>query len=215
MISALLLDLDDTLIDDRGAMAKAVLSFRDKHRLMGGMSDAELAEKWDSVGRALWRQLDLGEVGFEEQRRLRIKNTFALDLSDSEVDSLFLDYLHYYEQHWENFSYTEHFLQKSAHLPRAIITNGHRPQAHRKLSKLGLNEHFHAIVTPEDCGARKPNPEIFLHTLGLLGVAPENALMIGDNLEADIAPAKALGMRVFHVDHALQGRTVLDVLAHL
>lgn len=215
MITALLLDLDDTLIDDRGAMAKAVLAFREKHQLSMGLDDTQLAERWDSVGRALWRQLDLGEVGFEQHRRLRINNTFSLDLSDVEADRLFADYLHCYEQCWENYSYTADFLKASAHLPRAIITNGHKPQAHKKLSQLGLTKHFHSIVTPEDCGARKPDPKIFLHTLALLGVAPENALMIGDNLEADIAPAQALGIRVFHINHSLPGKTVLDVIEHL
>ncbi len=215
MITALLLDLDDTLIDDKGAMASGILSLRAKHCLAQGMNDAELSERWDSIGRALWRQLDLGEVSFEEQRRLRIKNTFALDLSDKAIDSLFADYLHCYEQHWRSYTYTEQFIRESAHLPRAIITNGHRPQAHKKMAALGLNKHFPTVVTPDDCGARKPNPEIFLHTLKLLGVAPENALMIGDNLEADIEPAKALGINVFHVDHTKQGRTVFDVLAQL
>lgn len=215
MISALLLDLDDTLIDDRGAMAKAVLVLRKKHRLAMHVDDDELAERWDSVGRALWRQLDIGEVSFEEQRRLRLKNTFALKITDAAADALFIDYLQCYEQCWEVYSYTAEFLEASAHLPRAIITNGHRPQAHKKLSRLGLSEHFQSIVTPDDCGARKPNPAIFLHTLAQLGVSPEHALMIGDNLEADIEPAEALGIRAFHVDHRQAGRTVLDVIAHL
>jgi len=215
MISALLLDLDDTLIDDRGAMARAVLAFRTQHQLCMGVDDAQLSLRWDSIGRALWRQLDLGELGFDEQRRLRIKHTFALDISDTEADRLFADYLHCYEQNWTNYSYTLAFLEASAHLQRAIITNGHRPQAHKKITQLGLNQHFDIIVTPDDCGARKPDPKIFLYTLDKLNVAPENALMIGDNLEADIAPAQALGIRVFHIDHRQLGRTVLDVIEQL
>ena len=215
MISALLLDLDDTLIDDRGAMAKAVLSFRQLHRLALDEDDTVLSQRWDSIGRALWQKLDLGEVSFQEQRRLRVKQTFQLDISDAEVDAMLADYLDYYEQHWQCYSYTEEFLAQSAHLPRAIITNGHRPQAHKKMAKLGLNSHFPTVVTPEDCGARKPDPEIFLHTLKLLNVAPENALMIGDNLFADIEPAKALGINVFHIDHEKEGRTVMDALRQL
>lgn len=215
MISALLLDLDDTLIDDRSAMARAVLAFRAQHQLSIELDDEQLSQRWDSIGRALWRQLDLGEVGFDEQRRLRLKNTFALDISDEEADRLIADYLHCYEQNWANFSYTQAFLDASAHLPRAIITNGHRPQAHKKLAQLGLDKHFDIIVTPDDCGARKPDPKIFLHTLAQLNVAPENALMIGDNLEADIEPAQALGIRVFHIDHMQIGRTVLDVIQYL
>ena len=40
----------------------------------------------------------------------------------------------------------------------------------------------------------KPRPEPFLRALDALGVAPADALFVGDELEADIRGAKALGM---------------------
>ena len=48
---------------------------------------------------------------------------------------------------------------------------------------------------------RKPDPAIFLYALNLIRVKAEGAMMIGDNLESDIEPARELGMKTLHVNH--------------
>jgi putative hydrolase of the HAD superfamily len=138
MISALLIDLDDTLIDDRGAMADAVVLFRNEHKFCPDEDNRSISTRWDAVGRALWRRMSLGEVGFEEQRRMRLRTTFGLQLSDCEADSLFASYLAFYESSWRLMPGTEVFLSKTAHLPRAIVTNGQGTQARRKLERKRL-----------------------------------------------------------------------------
>jgi FMN phosphatase YigB (HAD superfamily) len=45
----------------------------------------------------------------------------------------------------------------------------------------------------------KPDPAYFTEILGRLGRAPEQAGMIGDNPDDDLAPARSLGMAVFQV----------------
>lgn len=52
---------------------------------------------------------------------------------------------------------------------------------------------YAANVAPIFCG--KPQPLFFRELCQRLGVAPTGCLLIGDNLEADIGGAKALGMR--------------------
>ncbi len=51
-----------------------------------------------------------------------------------------------------------------------------------------------AVVQSFEVGAVKPNPGIFAHALDLLGVAPQEALMVGDSWRDD-AGAAALGIR--------------------
>ena len=94
------------------------------------------------------------------------------------------------------------------------MTNGHRAQVHKKLQALGLAHHFQVVVTPDDCGAKKPDPRIFLYALEHLGVQPQHTLMVGDNAVSDIAPAVALGMQVFHVDHTVNGQSIGDCIRH-
>jgi HAD superfamily hydrolase (TIGR01549 family) len=63
------------------------------------------------------------------------------------------------------------------------------------LRELGLFELFDAVSDSAVVGVQKPAPEIFAVTLAALGVAPEGAWMIGDNFEADVRGAAALGIR--------------------
>jgi len=208
MPRALLLDLDDTLLDDRGAMATAVLQLRIQRGLAPEIEDNKLIQLWDSVGRELWKAMANGQVTLEEQRRIRLRRVFRQELSDEAADALFADYLAHYEEAWELLPGALELLEATAHLPRIIVTNGHKPQALRKVARLDLAHRFLAVVTPDDCGARKPDPRIFLHALRLLGIDPREVLMIGDNIEADLAPAKALGMKTFHVNHLADGQSI-------
>ncbi|QTN29557.1 HAD family hydrolase [Rhodoferax sp. AJA081-3] len=213
-VRALLLDLDDTLIDDRKAMAAAVLLLRAQLGLAPSEDNDGVAARWDSIGRALWGRCAAGEISFAEQRRVRLRETFGIALADREADALFDEYLRFYALHWELFPGATEFLAATAHLPRVLVTNGHRAQVNKKLQTLGLAGHFQFVVTPDDCGAKKPDPRIFLRALELLGVAPQHAMMLGDNAVSDIAPAAALGMQVFHVDHRVQGQSIADGIRH-
>jgi putative hydrolase of the HAD superfamily len=63
------------------------------------------------------------------------------------------------------------------------------------LEELGLAPLFAALSDSALLGAAKPDPRIFLDTLAALGASPERAWMVGDNFDADIRGAAALGMR--------------------
>ncbi len=64
----------------------------------------------------------------------------------------------------------------------------------------GIDRYFDPIVTSMGFGRPKPHPGIFRHVLEDWGVAPEAAVMIGDNLGADILGAGTVGMRSILVD---------------
>jgi HAD superfamily hydrolase (TIGR01549 family) len=57
-----------------------------------------------------------------------------------------------------------------------------------------------AAVSSGVHGKTKPHPAIFLSALERLGVAAEEAAMVGDSPEDDVEGAKALGMRAFLID---------------
>ena len=45
-----------------------------------------------------------------------------------------------------------------------------------------------------DIGYMKPHPKIYEHALEALDVQPQETVMVGDSLRADVAGAQALGM---------------------
>ena len=55
------------------------------------------------------------------------------------------------------------------------------------------------ITTYEDSHFAKPRPEYYAEILGRMGRSPVEAVMAGDDPEGDLAPAKSLGMPVFHL----------------
>ncbi len=64
-----------------------------------------------------------------------------------------------------------------------------------RLRAWGLMEHIDLVVASAEAGVAKPDPAIFRMALAQAGCLPEEAAMIGDRLDNDIAPAKAVGMR--------------------
>ena len=63
------------------------------------------------------------------------------------------------------------------------------------LAELGLRPLFGALADSTIIGTAKPEPAIFHAALEELGVSPAETWMVGDNPDADIRPAHALGMR--------------------
>ncbi len=63
------------------------------------------------------------------------------------------------------------------------------------LVELDLRRCFAVVSDSAILGVEKPHPRIFVETLARLQTPPERAWMVGDNLETDIRPAGALGMR--------------------
>ena len=67
------------------------------------------------------------------------------------------------------------------------------------IENLGLRK-FLEIFTPKETKFLKPDPRAFLTPLKKLKVKPEETVMVGDELERDLIPAKNLGMEVILVD---------------
>ncbi len=77
-----------------------------------------------------------------------------------------------------------------------LISNAYDAQEQRaRIAHAGLVSYFDSIVIACEVGSYKPEPDIFWHALAQLGVAPGDALYIGDSVTHDIAGAKAAGMQ--------------------
>ena len=105
-------------------------------------------------------------------------------------------YVHWRDELLPLFPETEETLAGLARQVKlGIVTNGSADTHRRKLRRLGFEELFDCCVIAGEFGAGKPDPAIFLHAAELLGVRPEECLVVGDNAEADVVGAKAAGMQ--------------------
>ena len=87
----------------------------------------------------------------------------------------------------------------------ALVTNGSGPFQRNKLARYDLGRFFEHVCVEGELGFGKPDPRTFERALQGLSARPEQTWMVGDNLEADIAGAQALGVRGVWNDHAQAG----------
>ena len=76
------------------------------------------------------------------------------------------------------------------------------PGTPERLQSYGLSDYFEVCVSSGDIGMSKPDAAIFHLALEQAECAPGDAVMIGDRLDNDIRPAKAIGFRTVRI---LQG----------
>jgi HAD superfamily hydrolase (TIGR01662 family) len=104
--------------------------------------------------------------------------------------------------HSENFELYEDVLPVMAHLREhglkvALVSNTSRDlDAFVRHFSLDVD----AWITSRSHGKVKPSPSIFKAILEELEVEPEEAVMVGDSAEDDVAGARALGIKAFLVN---------------
>lgn len=82
---------------------------------------------------------------------------------------------------------------KDRHLKIAILSNVVQPIVDFMKGE-DLYQHFDEVVLSCEVGMKKPDKEIYLHTLKLLGIKPQEAIFI-DDLDYNIKAANELGMK--------------------
>ena len=78
-------------------------------------------------------------------------------------------------------------------LKLGVVAN--QPERMRaRLERAGIGSLFAYQGLSGETGYRKPDPRAFIAAAAALGVAAVECLMVGDRIDNDIAPARALGM---------------------
>jgi len=80
-------------------------------------------------------------------------------------------------------------------LKLGVVSDAPGKEAWLRLCYLNFHHLFDAVVTFDDTGVRKPNPEPFRKILTMLQIEPAEALMVGDWAERDVLGAAQVGMK--------------------
>jgi len=209
-VDALLLDLDGTLLDDRAAVHVALSALLEANGCSAPEFDA--MDRWRSIASVHWSRFERGEVTFADQRRFRVRDFLGGRLSDADADAAFEPYRLAYENAWRLFPECTRFFQLTERLPKVVVTNGDKAQQMLKIKRTGIAAQIVTVITPEDCGAWKPDHRIFLAAITHLGLPHQRCMMIGDDAERDIRPARELGLQTFHIDRSEPANSLLDAL---
>jgi putative hydrolase of the HAD superfamily len=77
---------------------------------------------------------------------------------------------------------------------RLVVVSNWDVSLHDVLAQLGLDALLDGVLTSAELGVAKPDPAIFERALALAGVEAAEALHVGDDVDADVAGARAAGI---------------------
>jgi len=209
-VKALLLDLDDTLLDYSGGVEahwEAAVCAHAPAALDPATLVAAVAETrrwfWDDPARhrrervnmlGAWQHIvefalerlrvEAAGVAPAIARDFAARRRAAMRLFPDTLESL------------------ERFRRRG--VPLGLVTNGDAAQQRDKIERHGLAPFFGAIVIEGEFGAGKPDAIVYREALTQLGAAPDAAWMVGDHLEFDVEAPQSLGLKGVWVDR--QGR---------
>ena len=189
MIKACIFDLDNTLLDFMRMKRESV------EMAVEAMIDAGLKIKKEAAIEKIFKLYS--ETHIEDQK---IFDRFLeIELGYIDYKILAAGIVAYRKAKTANMILYPHIRFVLTELLRmglklGVISDAPRLQAWTRLAEVGLHTIFNAVITWDDTGIRKPNPEPFLAVLKKLEVQPEESIMVGDWAERDIYGAKEVGM---------------------
>ncbi len=190
MIKAVIFDLDNTLVDFMKMKRRAI------EEAIPAMVDAGLKITPDVANKMIDEIYK--EQGIEYQQVFdeflnRVLNKVDYKILSAGIvayrrarEAALIPYPHVYS--------TLNKLLKMG-IKMGIVSDAPTKEAWLRLAYLNFHHIVDAVVTFEDTGKRKPNPEPFQMILKKLNVEAEEALMVGDWAERDIIGASKLGMK--------------------
>lgn len=207
-----LFDVDDTLVDHRGAERKAALVLLRRFSGLLSYSDDDFVALWHNAAERHFAAFTAGECSYQEQRRRRIREFFGPDLDDQAADERFNVYFTGYQQNWALFPDVLPCLDALAGERLAIISNNSTEAVRTKLAAVGIADRFDAIITPETAGVSKPDARIFRAACEQSGALPAACLYVGDLLDKDARAAQAAGLNGVWLNRSRENVEVNEVL---
>lgn len=204
---AVLFDLDDTLLDHRGAARDALRDWAAHAGLT--LAADELVATWHLLERRYYDMYQRGELTKMQQRRARVRELLgSAALSDEDADALFEAYWGLYRAAWRVFPDADAAVRRAlaADLRVGLLTNGDARDQRRKVEATGLARFELPLFASSELAAAKPDRRAFEFACAALDVTPHRCLMVGDSLVNDVEGALTAGLPAVLLDRHGSGR---------
>lgn len=217
MIRGIFFDVHGTLLDKGGnkslELGRAhVVAFLNAYGIT--VSNERYKEIWISNLKKHRRDYEeLNEVSFYGWYRGLLHDLGVSNDSESWIDQLNEEWMKGFIETTTEIPPAKEVLAKLKPLyPLGVISNSLGRNTELDLIRTGLREFFDVLVISSELGKRKPHPRIFESGLEAMGLRPEEAVMVGDDLQEDIIGAKNVGMRTVYLarEDSLKSLSLLD-----
>lgn len=213
MRRALLVDIDDTVVDWIGPAHDAVVSSIATHRSFAERDPAAVADRFLEIveeTHALWMAGELTVDQLRAERIRRLVRETGNEIDPEEATVLADSYRRAYLAARRPVAGARELLAEVRERGVTIVavTNNLVSEQEDKLRHTDLRHLFDDLVISEAAGVNKPDPAIFEIALRAAAVQPSEAVMLGDSWENDVVGAVGAGIAAAWLDR--RGRGVPD-----
>jgi putative hydrolase of the HAD superfamily len=200
VVDGVLFDVDDTVVDTTSSFRAAVAAVR--REFMPGVpveSEVDMLAMWRGDVGGHYRAFTRGELGYDEQRRVRadeLHAAFGGPPVDEELYPRWLDvFWTAFEQSWRAFDDVAGALKllADAGVAVGVVTNAQVALQESKLATAGIDG-LPVLVGVDTLGFGKPRPEVFREGCRLLGTDPARTAYVGDEPDIDARAATDAGL---------------------
>jgi len=215
MIKAVLIDIDDTIIDFKKSVITSLNYSFETCKLE--YSDKYL-DIFLEINDDLWKKVEKQEITREDVYATRwntIFNLVGIDYDGIAFENIFRGKLGETAEPVENaYGLLEYLKSK---YPLYAASNSTLPHQLKRLAKADMLGYFTKVLTSDIAGANKPSKLFFDYCFKEIGdILPEDTVMIGDSLTSDIEGGITAGMKTIwfnpnrktqpsgmHIDHTV------------
>lgn len=195
MITTLLWDLDDTLLDFSAAERAAIQKLFREFGL--GPCSEEMLRRYSEINRTYWGRLERGELTKPALLVGRFREFFEGEQIDSAIAEQFNE--KYQLCLGDTIVYRDDSLDivKSlrGRVKQYIVSNGTVTAQSKKLRRSGFGALMDGIFLSEELGAEKPSQAFFEKVFAALAPIDKTQVMIvGDSLSSDIQGGRSAGV---------------------
>lgn len=209
---ALLLDMDDTILDDSTSVEACWTRVCSEFAGPAGVEETALRAAVQAEKDWYWADRDRhreGRLDLDAARTAILAGAFRRlgREPDGVASTAARAYAGYRRAACRPFPGALEALAafRSRGIRLAMITNGASDVQREKIARFALAPFFDGIFIEGEMGFGKPDERVFRNALAAVGAAPGDAWVVGDNLEWEIVPAKRLGMGAVWVDSRGRG----------
>ena len=190
MIKAVIFDLDNTLVDFMLMKRQAI------DASINAMRDAGLKLSMDEIRQRIDQIYDERGIEFQNVFDELLYREFS-KINHKILSAGVIAYRRAREAALVPYPHVTITLIKltKMNIKLGVVSDAPAKEAWLRLCYLNFHHLFDAVVTFEDTGMRKPNPEPFRKILELLQIQPSEAVMVGDWAERDVVGAAQVGMK--------------------
>lgn len=210
---AVLLDLDDTILDDSGNVSHCWMQACVAHA--GELGDTDPAALhaviertrawfWSDPERHREGRLDLDAARREVVRASLAEIGLAVPGLGERIAEHYRAQRHLGLEPLEDAIETVRWLKESG-CRLALLTNGAAAAQRSKVTRFQLAELFDIILIEGELGYGKPDPRVYKIALSELESSPQDTWMVGDNLVWDVEAPQRLGIYAIWVDRGGEG----------